>query len=153
MLFQHIQIGHYVSDRMYHWLQTGCMTGYIIRKLISENKEEDRKRYREEMKGRRTRERLRQAKKKPLNDGMAVSDKVIENERRRKTGRERPPPFYLCCHLVLAIHFPLLPFSLTHPSSVTHFISTLLLPNALPLNSARIIIIPCFLLLLHLFTL
>lgn len=50
---------------------------------------------------------------------MTVSDKVWENEKGSGTRQERPPPFYLCCHLVLTIHFPLFPLSLTLPSSVT----------------------------------
>lgn len=62
---------------------------------------------------------MKRGKKKRLSDRTAVTDKVLENEKRRETGRERPPPFYLSCHLVLAIHFPLFPFSLTLPSSVT----------------------------------
>lgn len=50
---------------------------------------------------------------------MTVSDKVWENEKGSGTRQEKPPPFYLCCHLVLTIHFPLFPLSLTLPSSVT----------------------------------
>lgn len=83
---------------------------------------------------------------------MTVNNNIITGLEMRDGGK-RPPPFYPCCHLVLAIHFPPLPFLPAHPSSVTHPISTLLLTNALLLNSSRIIIIPCFLLLLHLFTL
>lgn len=77
---------------------------------------------------------------------------MLHNER-RETRSKRLPSLYHCCHLVLPIYFPSFPFSQTLPSSVTLPISTLLLPNALLLNSSKIIITPCFLLLLHLFTL
>lgn len=64
---------------------------------------------------------------------MAVSDKVLENERREN--------LQVSISLVIASS-PFtslsLPFSQALPSSVTHFISTLLLPNTLPLNSTRI---------------
>lgn len=71
---------------------------------------------------------------------------VIKNKKTRgeETERDRYPPFYLCCHLVLTIHFPLFPFSPTLPSSVTHPISTLLLPNALPLTPQGSLSFPAF---------
>lgn len=92
------------------------------------------------------------ARRRNVNDGMTGSDNILQNKR-RQTRRERPPSFYLCCHLVLNIYFPLFPFSQTLPSSVTLPISTVLLPNALLLNSSEIIITSCFLLPFHLFTL
>lgn len=73
------------------------------------------------------------------NKGMTVSDQVLEDWR-KGTGKARPPPFYLCCHLVPTIPFPPVPFWLTLPSSVTHPISTFLM--LFFRNSSRIIIVP-----------
>lgn len=54
---------------------------------------------------------------KPSNGGWTLSDKVLQMTEERQ-GKEKLLPFYLSCHLVLTIYFPLFPFSLTFSSSV-----------------------------------
>ncbi len=82
-------------------------------------------------------------KEKPLNGGMTVSDKVMKKwSERRQVKKELQLSISI---VILSSPFiSLFPFSPTLPSSVTHPISTLLLPNAPPLTPQWSLSFPAF---------